>query len=42
MGKPTVSLVKQKRGQHSPAMQQYFRAKQQFPEAFLFFRLGDF
>jgi DNA mismatch repair protein MutS len=37
-----MSLAKQRRGQYSPAMQQYFRAKQQYPDAFVFFRLGDF
>lgn len=27
---------------HSPAMQQFFRAKEQYPDALLFFRMGDF
>lgn len=31
-----------KKGKDSPAMQQYFRAKAQHPDAILFFRLGDF
>lgn len=30
------------RGRNSPAMQQFFRAKQDYPNALLFFRLGDF
>ncbi len=29
-------------GQHTPVMQQFFRAKDQYPDAILFFRLGDF
>ncbi len=27
---------------HTPVMQQYFRAKEQYPDALLFFRMGDF
>jgi DNA mismatch repair protein MutS len=29
-------------GRHSPVMQQFFRAKEQYPDALLFFRMGDF
>ncbi|MCG8554074.1 MAG: DNA mismatch repair protein MutS [Proteobacteria bacterium] len=28
--------------QHSPAMQQFFRAKERYPDALLLFRMGDF
>jgi len=31
-----------KRGRQSPAMQQFFRAKQEYPDTLLFFRMGDF
>lgn len=31
-----------KSGRHTPVMQQYFRAKEQYPDALLFFRMGDF
>jgi len=31
-----------KRPRRSPAMEQFFRAKQEYPDALLFFRLGDF
>ncbi len=31
-----------KAGKRSPAMEQFFRAKQAYPETLLFFRLGDF
>jgi DNA mismatch repair protein MutS len=31
-----------KKGRHSPAMEQFFRAKAQYPDAILFFRMGDF
>ena len=31
-----------KAGKRSPAMEQFFRAKQQYPDAILFFRMGDF
>ncbi|MCA9616186.1 MAG: hypothetical protein KC586_25700, partial [Myxococcales bacterium] len=27
---------------HTPVMQQYLGAKEQYPDALLFFRLGDF
>lgn len=30
------------KGRQSPAMQQFFRAKQAYPDALMFFRLGDF
>jgi DNA mismatch repair protein MutS len=33
---------KDKRPRRSPAMEQFFRAKQEYPDALLFFRLGDF
>ena len=36
------STPKKKGGQHTPVMQQFFRAKDQYPDAILFFRLGDF
>ncbi|MBK8169144.1 MAG: DNA mismatch repair protein MutS [Sandaracinaceae bacterium] len=29
-------------GKHTPVMQQFFRAKDQYPDAILFFRMGDF
>jgi DNA mismatch repair protein MutS len=32
----------EKSGRHTPVMQQYFRAKEQYPGALLFFRMGDF
>ncbi|AKF06603.1 DNA mismatch repair protein MutS [Sandaracinus amylolyticus] len=35
-------MAKAKEGAHSPAMQQFFRAKEQHPDALLFFRMGDF
>jgi DNA mismatch repair protein MutS len=31
-----------KSGRHTPVMQQYFRAKERYPDALLFFRMGDF
>jgi DNA mismatch repair protein MutS len=31
-----------KTGRNSPAMQQFFRAKERYPDALLFFRMGDF
>ncbi len=31
-----------KPARHTPVMQQYFRAKEQYPDALLFFRMGDF
>ena len=31
-----------KSGRHTPVMQQFFRAKEQYPDAILFFRMGDF
>jgi DNA mismatch repair protein MutS len=31
-----------KSGRHTPVMLQYFRAKEQYPDALLFFRMGDF
>ncbi len=33
---------KKNKGEHTPVMQQFLRAKEQYPEALLFFRLGDF
>ena len=33
---------KKKAGSHTPVMKQFFRAKEQYPDAILFFRLGDF
>ena len=29
-------------GKRSPAMEQFFRAKQAYPDTILFFRMGDF
>jgi DNA mismatch repair protein MutS len=31
-----------KSGGHTPVMQQFFRAKERYPDALLFFRMGDF
>ncbi len=31
-----------KSGRHTPVMLQYFRAKEQYPDSLLFFRMGDF
>jgi DNA mismatch repair protein MutS len=31
-----------KTSEHTPVMQQYLRAKEQYPDAILFFRMGDF
>jgi DNA mismatch repair protein MutS len=31
-----------KRSRRSPAMEQFFRAKQDYPDAIIFFRMGDF
>ena len=31
-----------KSGRHTPVMRQFFRAKEEYPDALLFFRLGDF
>jgi DNA mismatch repair protein MutS len=31
-----------KSGRHTPVMQQFFRAKERYPDALLFFRMGDF
>ena len=28
--------------QHTPLMRQYFRAKSEFPDTLVFFRMGDF
>ena len=41
-GRPAKSGKSSARGEHSPAMQQFFRAKEQYPDALLFFRMGDF
>ena len=30
------------KGEHSPVMLQFFRSKEQYPDALLFFRMGDF
>ena len=35
-------MAKAGAGAQSPAMQQFFRAKEQHPDALLFFRMGDF
>jgi DNA mismatch repair protein MutS len=35
-------MAVEKTGKHTPVMQQFFRAKEQYPEALLFFRMGDF
>jgi DNA mismatch repair protein MutS len=35
-------MAASKAGRHTPVMQQYFRAKEQYPDALLFFRMGDF
>jgi len=37
-----VGRAKAKKGEHTPVMKQFLRAKEQYPEAILFFRLGDF
>ncbi|MET0386703.1 MAG: DNA mismatch repair protein MutS [Polyangiales bacterium] len=37
-----MSRERDKRPKRSPAMEQFFRAKQEYPDALLFFRLGDF
>ena len=42
MARTAGSTSKKKGGQHTPVMQQFFRAKDQYPDAILFFRLGDF
>ncbi len=34
--------AKKEKGERSPAMLQFFRAKEQYPDALLFFRMGDF
>lgn len=40
--KKKASKGKAKKKGHTPVMQQFMRAKQQYPDALLFFRLGDF
>ena len=35
-------MAVEKSGKHTPVMQQFFRAKEQYPDALLFFRMGDF
>jgi DNA mismatch repair protein MutS len=35
-------MAAEKSGRHTPVMQQFFRAKEQYPDALLFFRMGDF
>jgi DNA mismatch repair protein MutS len=35
-------MASAKSGRHTPVMQQFFRAKEQYPDALLFFRMGDF
>jgi DNA mismatch repair protein MutS len=35
-------MAGEKSGRHTPVMQQFFRAKEQYPDALLFFRMGDF
>jgi len=44
MGAPSKRKKKggKKKKTHTPVMQQFFRAKEQYPGALLFFRLGDF
>ena len=37
-----VSREKDKRPRRSPAMEQFFRAKEDYPDALIFFRMGDF
>jgi len=37
-----VTREREKKPRRSPAMEQFFRAKQEYPDALLFFRLGDF
>jgi DNA mismatch repair protein MutS len=37
-----VNSERDKRPRRSPAMEQFFRAKQDYPDALLFFRMGDF
>ena len=37
-----MGRAKAKKGEHTPVMKQFLRAKEQYPEAILFFRLGDF
>ena len=41
-GAGTDTPSKREKGDRSPAMQQFFRAKEQYPDALLFFRMGDF
>jgi DNA mismatch repair protein MutS len=38
----TVARKGSGKGEHSPAMLQFFRSKEQYPDALLFFRMGDF
>jgi DNA mismatch repair protein MutS len=38
----TVAVDRAKRPRRSPAMEQFFRAKQEYADAILFFRMGDF
>ena len=35
-------MANERAGKHTPVMQQFFRAKEQYPDALLFFRMGDF
>jgi DNA mismatch repair protein MutS len=35
-------MANDRAGKHTPVMQQFFRAKEQYPDALLFFRMGDF
>jgi DNA mismatch repair protein MutS len=35
-------MAGEKSGRNTPVMQQFFRAKEQYPDALLFFRMGDF
>ena len=42
MTRPTAPPRQGEGEKRSPAMQQFFRAKEQYPDALLFFRMGDF
>jgi len=37
-----MTVSSSKASKRSPAMEQFFRAKQAYPDALLFFRMGDF
>ncbi len=42
MGRPKKSATEAKDPGHTPVMQQFFAAKADYPDALLFFRMGDF